>query len=121
MAKELTEKQQLFLDALFGEAEGDPVVAKKIAGYAKTMPSTAITKSLQNEIAERTREMIAVSGPRAAFAMMNILSDPTALGNKDKLAAAKDLLDRAGFKPSDKVEVSSANPLFILPEKNDEE
>ena len=29
MAKQLTEKQQKFLDVLFEEAKGDPVVAKE--------------------------------------------------------------------------------------------
>ena len=38
------------------------------------------------------------------------------------MAAAKDVLDRAGFTKTDKVEVSAANePLFILPAKEDEE
>ena len=31
---EVTEKQQTFLDALFGEAQGDPKIAGEIAGYA---------------------------------------------------------------------------------------
>ena len=35
MAKQLTEKQQAFLDALFNEAEGNPAKALKIAGYAQ--------------------------------------------------------------------------------------
>jgi hypothetical protein len=34
MARNLTEKQQKFLDVLFEEAKGDPVQAKKLAGYA---------------------------------------------------------------------------------------
>jgi hypothetical protein len=49
--------------------------------------------------------------------MVNVLKNPTALGNREKIAAAKDILDRAGFKPTDKVEVSAPNPLFILPAK----
>ena len=36
------------------------------------------------------------------------------------MAAAKDVLDRGGFAKTEKVEVSAANPLFILPEKVDE-
>ena len=31
---DITEKQQTFLDALFGEAQGDPKIAGEIAGYA---------------------------------------------------------------------------------------
>jgi hypothetical protein len=37
------------------------------------------------------------------------------------MAAAKDLLDRAGFVKTDKVEVKSDSPLFILPPKDYED
>jgi hypothetical protein len=36
------------------------------------------------------------------------------------MIAAKDILDRGGFVKTDKVEVSAANPLFILPPKNED-
>ena len=39
---------------------------------------------------------------------------------KEKMAAAKDFLDRAGFVKTDKVEVKSESPLFILPPKENE-
>jgi hypothetical protein len=51
--------------------------------------------------------------------MAEVMGNPTDLGNKEKIVAAKDLLDRAGFVKTDKVEVKAANPLFILPEKDD--
>ncbi len=35
------------------------------------------------------------------------------------MIAAKDVLDRGGFVKTDKVEVSAASPLFILPPKNE--
>ena len=38
--------------------------------------------------------------------------------NKKLKGAAKDLLDRAGFVKTDKVEVKAESPLFILPEKD---
>ena len=49
---------------------------------------------------------------------MNIMDDPTQLGSKERLAAAKDILDRAGFKATEKVEVKAETPLFILPPKD---
>jgi len=49
------------------------------------------------------------------------MRSPTDLGNKEKMAAAKDFLDRAGFVKTEKVEVKSENPLFILPPKADED
>jgi hypothetical protein len=53
--------------------------------------------------------------------MFEVMNNPTDLGNKEKMAAAKDVLDRSGFIKTEKVEVSAANPLFILPQKADED
>jgi len=120
MTRNLTEKQQKFLDVLFEEAQGNPVKALKIAGYANGISSTSILNSLQNEVAELTKKFLATRGPQAAWSMMEILDSPTDLGNKEKMAAAKDLLDRAGFVKTEKVEVKAESPLFILPPKADE-
>ena len=121
MAHNLTEKQQKFLDVLFTEeCKGNPVAAMKAAGYAPNTSSTQVTGPLQEEIAELTKKFIASSGSKAAWAMAEVMHSHTDLGNKEKIVAAKDLLDRAGFVKTDKVEVKAANPLFILPEKEDE-
>jgi hypothetical protein len=120
MARNLTEKQQAFLDALFEEAEGNPVKALKLAGYAEGTSSTTIMSVLKDEVAERTRDFIATRGPAAAWAMMQVMRSPTDLGNKEKMAAAKDFMDRAGFVKTEKVEVKTDSPLFILPPKENE-
>lgn len=121
MARNLTEKQQVFLEALFGDAEGDPVKALKIAGYAQGTSTTTVMAPLKEEIANRTRDFIATHGPQAVWSMMQVMRSPTDLGNKEKMAAAKDFLDRAGFVKTEKVEVKSENPLFILPPKANED
>jgi len=51
--------------------------------------------------------------------MKQVMDSPTDLGNKEKMVAAKDILDRGGFKATDKVEVTSSSPLFILPPKDE--
>lgn len=120
MTKELTEKQQAFLNALFSEGCGGRIrKAMDIAGYSKNTPAVDVVEPLQEEIEARTRKFIATSGPEAAYSIVSVLSNPTALGNKDKIAAAKDLLDRAGFKPKEEIEIKAENPLFILPAKQD--
>jgi phage terminase small subunit len=121
MAKQLTEKQQAFLDALFNEAEGNPVEALKLAGYSQGESTTRVMAPLKEEIAERTRDFIANRGPQAVWSMMQVMRSPTDLGNKEKMAAAKEFLDRAGFVKTEKVEVKAENPLFILPPKTDED
>ena len=120
MAHNLTENQQKFLDVLFTEeCKGNPVSAMKSAWYAPNTSSTQVTGPLQEEIAELTKKFIASSGSKAAWALAEVMNSPTDLGNKEKIVAAKDLLDRAGFVKTDKVEVKAASPLFILPEKED--
>ena len=117
--KKLTEKQQKFIDVLFEEAKGNPVEAKRLAGYADSVSSTTITGVLQDEIYEATKRYIASSGTRVAYGMMEVFNDPTQLGNKEKIEVAKDFLDRAGFVKTDKIEVKAESPLFILPSKNE--
>jgi len=49
-----------------------------------------------------------------------VMLNPTDLGNKEKMAAAKDILDRGGFKPTEKLDVKTESPVFILPAKKDD-
>jgi len=121
MSRNLTEKQQKFLDVLFEEARGNPATARKLAGYADTVATSSITSALQDEIADITKKFISSTATKAAYSMYEIMSSPTDLGNKEKMTAAKDILDRSGFTKTDKVEVTSSSPLFILPPKNNED
>lgn len=115
--KKLTKKQKKFLDVLFGEAQGNLVRAKQLAGYRDSTQVSDVVPGLKAEIAERTSDYIASNGPKAAIAVGGVIDNPTALGNKDVLSAAKDILDRAGIKAVEKIEVTAHNPLFILPPK----
>lgn len=119
MTRTLTEKQQKFLDVLFEEAQGDPVKAKKLAGYSDNVSSTEVVRTLTDEIADLTKRFIAQSSTKAAYTMFSVMNDPTDLGVKEKMMAAKDILDRAGFVKTEKVEVKAQEPLFILPAKED--
>lgn len=115
--RELTDKQQLFLDVLFEEAEGDPLKAKKLAGYSDNVPTSSVTTSLVDEIAELTRKFIAQSSTKAAYTMFKVMGATDMLGAKERMAAAKDLMDRAGFVKTEKVEIATTEPVFILPAK----
>ena len=118
MARQLTENQQKFLEVLFDEAGGDVVQAKRLAGYSEKTPTRLIVEALKDEIADATRSYFARTAPKAAMAMMGALNDPTELGIRDKMSAAKDLLDRAGLGKVDKVDVSSSGGgVFYLPPK----
>ena len=117
MARELNEKQQLFLEVLFDEAGGDMVAAKKLAGYADTTPTTSIVKGLKEEILEATQMYMARNAPKAALAMTGALYDPTELGIRDKMSAAKELLDRVGLVKTEKMEVKASGGVMLMPPK----
>jgi len=119
MKRQLTETQKRFLEVLFEEANGDFVKAKKLAGYSDTYSTKHIVESLEEEIADLTKKFICNVGVKAAYSMYEVLKDPTALGNKEKMVAAKDILDRGGFKAKDEVKVEANIPLFILPAKHE--
>ena len=120
MTRQYTENQVKFLDVLFDEAGGDVATAKKLAGYADGTSTTVVVKSLKEEILEATQQYMARNAPKAAVAMASALMDPTELGLRDKMSAAKDLLDRTGFIKTDKIEVAAPDGIFILPPKKDE-
>jgi hypothetical protein len=120
MAKTLTDQQKLFLEVLFDEAKGDLREAKKLANYHPTYPLSQVMKTLQDEIVEATKTFIARTGPKAAYSISGIIDNPTQLGVKEKLAAAKDILDRMGIVKTEKIDITS-NGLFILPAKAEEE
>lgn len=120
MVKKLTEQQQIFLEVLFEQANGNFVEAKKLASYAESYPTSSIVRTLQDEIIEATKSFLARSGPKAAISLVGVLDDPTELGIKEKIVVAKDILDRIGVSKTEKVEISS-NGIFILPSKKGED
>jgi len=119
MKKNYSPQQLKFLEVLFEEAEGDPTKAKKIAGYSENTRAADVLNTLEDEVFELTKKYIVRVGTKAAYAMNHIIDNPTALGNRERLAAAKEVLDRAGFNKTEKVEVKSDTPVFILPAKEE--
>ena len=117
MARALTEKQQKLLAVLFDEAGGDIVAAKKIAGYSDTTSSTEIINSLKEEILDATSAYMARNAPKAAMAMVGALYDPTELGIRDKMSAAKELLDRTGLVKTEKMQVEATGGVMLMPAK----
>lgn len=119
MSRNLTEMQQKFLAVLFTEAEGDVTAAKQLAGYSPNVATSQVVKSLAKEIEEETRRFLSGKAAKAAWAMTQVITSPTDLGNKEKMTAAKDIMDRAGLVKTEKIEVEAKSPVFILPAKNE--
>jgi hypothetical protein len=118
MARVLTENQEKFLSVLFEEANGDPFVAKKLAGYSDTTSTSVITNALKEEILEATHKYMARLAPKAAVAFGSALVDPTELGIRDKLSAAREVLDRIGIVKTEKMQVQASGGVILLPPKD---
>lgn len=123
MTRQLNEKQQKFLDVLFAEANGDFNKAKEMAGYSESTSVYSVMSYLKEEIGEKLRESLGTTGSIKAYKSLLQTLDGTddPLGRKERIAVAKDLLDRAGHKATDKVEVTAPNNIFILPPKANED
>ena len=120
MTRQLTEKQQKFLDVLFDQAGGDIGSAIKLAGYADGVRPTQIVASLKEEILEATQTYMARNAPKAAVAITSSLDDPTQLGIRDRMTAAKELLDRTGLIKTEKVQVETTGGVMLMPPKDSE-
>jgi hypothetical protein len=121
MAKELTEQHKRFLEVLFADANGNINAAMRMAGFSEGYSRRSLTNYLKEEIIEATQLYIAMAAPKAAVAMIGAIDDPTELGLKEKMSAAKDLLDRAGLVKTEKVQVESTGGIMVLPAKEREE
>ena len=117
MGRELTERQQKFLAVLFDEAGGDVVAAKKLAGYSDNSNTSEVVKSMKDEIMEATQMYMSRNAPKAAMAMVGGLYDPTELGIRDKMSAAKELLDRSGLVKTEKMQVEATGGVVLMPPK----
>lgn len=119
--KQLTERQEVFLEALTGEARGDVRQAMRIAGYSDATKISEAIAPIQDEIVARAGMMLAMNAPKATFSMINVLDDPSAMGARNAVAAASQILDRAGLVKKEQIEVKGPEGgIFILPPKSSE-
>tara|TARA_R110002012_G_scaffold88672_1_gene218189 strand:- start:40 stop:405 length:366 start_codon:yes stop_codon:yes gene_type:complete len=117
LSRELTERQKKFLEVLFEEAGGDVVQAKLLAGYSEHSATSSIVASMKDEIMEATQMYMSRNAPKAAVAMVSGVDEPTQLGIRDRLSAAKELLDRVGLTKTEKVQVEASGGVMLLPPK----
>ena len=118
MTRQLTEKQQKFLEVLFDQAGGDIGSAIKLGGYAEGVSPSQMVTSLKEEILEATQTYMARNAPKAAVAITSSLDDPTQLGIRDRMSAARELLDRTGLIKTEKVQVETTGGVMLMPPKD---
>lgn len=116
----LTEMQENFLEALIGEADGNIRAAMRIAGYSDNTRPKDVLEPLGNEIINRTMLHLAANAPKAALGLVGVLNDPSAMGARNAVSAAAQVLDRVGIVKKEQLEVKAeGSTMFILPPKSE--
>jgi hypothetical protein len=119
--KKYTEKQLAFLDALMGEARGNIRHAMDAAGYSKSIAIKEVVSGLKEEIIDQASMMLALNAPKAAYGIVDVLDDPSALGARNSISAAREILDRTGLVKKEQVQVETkGGGMFVLPPKQND-
>ena len=62
--------------------------------------------------------MLAMNAPKAAFGIVDVLDDPSAMGARNAISAAREILDRTGLVNKEQLKVTAnTGGMFILPPK----
>ena len=120
MVKELTTKQQDFLDNLMTTG-GDLRKAAELSGYAKN-GHWQVAKALKHEIIEMASSILAQSAPKAAMKLVNIMDSDEPIPQANvRMQAAQTILDRTGLGKKESLDVNHKveGGLFILPAKEE--
>jgi len=117
--KELTTKQQSFLDHLV-TTNGDAKQSAELAGYAGN--HYQVLKSLKNEVLELTTDVLAQSAPQAAFKLLDIMNSNRPIPQAtNKLHAAQTILDRVGIAKTERLDINHkvTGGIFLMPDKQE--
>lgn len=117
MGFKATKQQQLFIDEWLKLRKKSQTKAAINAGYSEKSASSQASQLLNNpnvkeylahrekQLEQELRDEFFYDALEARKVMNDIMNDEEAK-DSDRLNAAKDFLDRAGFKPKEKVELS---------------
>ena len=97
MTKPLTSKQQDLREDQRGEARGHISAAMDLAGYSQTTKTAEVVGPLKEEITEPVGLMLEMNAPKAAFGIVDVLDDPSAMDARTAISAARKVLDRTGL------------------------
>ena len=101
-----TEMQEKFVEHFI--ATGNATKAAMLAGYSEKtahVKGCQLKKRCAADILEMTQQMMVDATPRAMHILRELSENATS--ESVKLAAVKDILDRAGLKPVDRVETTN--------------
>ena len=118
--RNLTDMQEKFLDVLFGEVQGNPREAARLAGYSEHSYPKVI-RNLKKEITELSENHLSTHSAKAATRLTNLMDeDGTTPHANIRLAAANSVLDRVGIVKKDQLDINmkALHGIFILPPKD---
>ena len=62
--------------------------------------------------------MLAINAPKTAFGIVDVLNDPSPVGARNAIPAAREVLDRSGLVKKEQIEVTNNDGgIFVLPHK----
>lgn len=120
-----TRQQKLFVDIYLKNRKKNATAAAIEAGYSSKSASSLAHQLLQNPtvldylnsqekaLAESLREEFIFDAIEARNVLYKIMNNPLS-SDRDRIIAAKDFLDRAGYKPTDKVEHSGVDGMPLV-------
>ena len=121
----LTEKQRRFVEEYIKDYNATQAALR--AGYSEKTASTSgyrntkndeiqqAIKERQNEIREQLQQQFSSDAVIARKIMFDIMHDDDAPDNV-RLSAAKDFLDRAGYKPTEDMNINATGDMGITVE-----
>lgn len=118
LTRSTKEMQEIFLEALAGEANGNLRAAMRIAGYSEGYPTARLIQTLSKEIIRVGEQLLAAHTIKAALSLVDGMDNGAMPGTANKINAAKEILDRAGVsKKNDQSTPPSTQTIVLLPAK----
>lgn len=127
-----TGQQKLFIDEYLRLRKKNATQAAINAGYSPKSASSQASQLLNNPkvlkyleerekaIIQELQEEFMFDALEARKVMYEIMKNPMA-NDRDRLNAAKDFLDRAGFKPTDKINIEGNLGVTIIDDISSDE
>lgn len=109
-----TAQQEKFIDALCGDAKGNPDLAKRLAGYSRAFPLRKVLAGLSDELIKEVNSLVILYSAKAHFSLTSVLDDPTTPGAGNLINAANSVLDRAGIIKKTEQEDKQIGPSAII-------
>lgn len=116
----LETREQYFLDILFDECGGDFKAAMTSAGYPANHPVGELRRKLSKQIKQASKDYIVSMTPKAAVSLGGVLINPSELGAKNIISAAKEILDRGDVNKEEQKMEAMENVVILLPPKRSE-